>query len=115
MKYTSIVAFLDGHPDKHGDMLTGHVKFPETVQVTHGYAGIEPRIIGSANLKKVRGKIVAEFSIFLPEEIATKLKGGISGRCLDRDDHLIKSWSIHGIDLSIENADHRIPTLKVVK
>jgi hypothetical protein len=114
MKYTAIVALMDGVLDSMGETLSTDAILPDdkTVKVTYGFHG---PIIGTAELTKLDNTLVAEFSLI--DEITNPasieaLHGVIGGMCKERKGPVISRYSVTEIGLTSTPADKRLPTLR---
>ena len=103
--YKDIVVFIaDGKPDAHGDTfdLEG-LKLPNKAIPVH-IEFDETRPVGTAELKKVEDKIIANFTI----DDVKSLIPCIAGQVVRKEGEVIKEFSISSIGMCEKNADERI-------
>jgi hypothetical protein len=113
MKYTAVIAIMDGQPDSMGDVLHNNVKMPEgAINVRNEFQG--PKI-GLAHCKIEGDNVLAEIEIdssILPPELLETMCGVVGGYTTKRTGNLIEEWKLIDVGLTKNPCDKRLPKLK---
>jgi hypothetical protein len=115
MKYTGIIARLNGEPDQSGEILSDNVEVPK--HMVPVYLGFEtaPTPIGMAKVVKENNSIMAEIQfsdlIVLPME---EFYGVIGGKIVSRNGNVITEWILTDIGITDKPCDLSLPKLTKV-
>lgn len=111
MKYTGVIARINGEPDRDGEVMGPNVVLPNRpVNVTLDFDK-EIRL-GTAIVKRRGTNVVAELNINFPAIVATKMYGVIGGKVLERDGKLVKKWEVTSVGLTLHPVDKSLPKLR---
>lgn len=115
MKYSAVIAIIDGQPDQSGDILSNNFELPtKPIPVTDNF---EHPPIGHAIVSRQGVFVVAEIEFFddvyYPMSLVENWHGVVGGVTVKRNDNVIEEWKLKEIGLTSNPCDDRLPKLKV--
>ena len=122
MKFTGVLAYIDGNPDSSGDSFSPDCKvdISDNITVSYNFEKGLDKILGFAKVfddKDDKGIRVLKYEMEtidekVPDNAARQLVPCLGGKILNRDGDIITDIFVNMVGLSMKNADGRVKPLK---